>query len=76
MLYEVITAYGMAGRDRANRIYAYRILCELDQPGEWFFDATDNRLFIYPYSSLTPETKIGVALGAGLATVSNAQYIT
>jgi len=69
------SAYGMAGRDRANRIYAYRILCELDQPGEWFFDATDNRLFIYPYSSLTPETKIGVALGAGLATVSNAQYI-
>lgn len=37
--------YGIAEN---KRYYAYNMLCELDSPGEYYFDTETNRLYFYP----------------------------
>jgi len=38
--YGIGTNGGSQRRDALNRVYVMQLLCELDQPGEWYFDTT------------------------------------
>jgi hypothetical protein len=68
--------YGIVKRGTSyNRLFASQLLCELDEPGEWYFDPIDKKLFIYPVSTITTNSKIGVWAGPKLFNVNNAKNI-
>lgn len=43
--------YGVTGG--ANRFYAYNLLCEIDEPGEWYLDRENARLYLYPEKDIS-----------------------
>ena len=43
--------YGLNGS--GSRYYAYNLLCEIDQPGEWYLDRSSGMLYIYPQGDIT-----------------------
>ncbi len=59
-----------------RRLAVYGLLCELDVPGEWFFDKTTQTLFIYPFTELTSESSIGVWAGGLFADFNQCAYVT
>lgn len=40
------------GIKSGQRYFAFNILEELDKPGEWYFDRTNGKIYIYPPSSM------------------------
>ncbi len=40
---------GQGGR----RFYAYNMLCEVDQPGEWYLDRDNGKLYLYPEKDIS-----------------------
>lgn len=44
----------------ARRFYVLNLMCELDSPGEWYFDETTNILYVFPYEAITEQSSIGV----------------
>lgn len=40
-----------------QRFYVYNMMCELDSPGEWFYDKKSGEFYIYPKDT-NPESKI------------------
>ena len=57
------TRYGF-GLQKPVRCAIKNVLYFVDTPGEWFFDTTDNRLYIYPYDGANPTTaSLGVWAG-------------
>lgn len=40
---------GQSGR----RFYAYNMLCEIDQPGEWYLDRENAKLYLYPTKDIS-----------------------
>ena len=73
--YGIKTEGGTRRKDAINRIYMMQLLCELDEPGEWYFDPKDNNLYIWPYTSITATTRIGAWNGKELIRVNNASTI-
>ena len=73
------TRYGITKDDRrkgrVNRIYFLQLLCELDEPGEWYFDTKTNKLYVWPFSAINNTTKIGAWAGPEVITVKNASNI-
>ena len=67
--------YGLKDRSSPNRFFVSHMLCELDEPGEWYFDITDRMLYIWPYEEITTESKIGVWAGPEMVLVNNGQHI-
>ncbi len=68
--------YGIKeGAAHANRLLFYHLLCELDEPGEWYFDPSDSRLYIWPNEPLTDNSTIGVWAGPQCFTINNGQSI-
>jgi Secretion system C-terminal sorting domain len=68
--------YGIKKRGNSpNRLFANQLLCELDQPGEWYFDPTDNKIFIYPYATLSSNSKVGVWAGPKLFNIVSGKSI-
>ncbi|TNJ41507.1 hypothetical protein FGF67_15955, partial [Tamlana fucoidanivorans] len=56
--------YGIKeGAAKQKRLFFYHVLCELDEPGEWYFDPTDSRLYLWPQEQLTGNSTIGVWAG-------------
>ena len=43
--------YGVKGSGR--RFYAYNLLCEIDEPGEWYLDRENAKLYLYPTKDIT-----------------------
>ncbi len=71
------TRYGVELVEKApRRLAVYGLLCELDVPGEWFFDAADQTLYIYPFGALTAESSIGVWAGGLFADFNQCAYVT
>jgi Secretion system C-terminal sorting domain len=68
--------YGIKKRGNSpNRLFASQLLCELDEPGEWYFDPIDKKLFIYPLQALNVNSKIGVWAGPKLFNIVNGKNI-
>lgn len=69
--------YGLnaTGNHEPKRLFVQNMLCELDQPGEWYFDENDNDLYIWPSHPLDKKTRIGVLDGGELFSINNASHI-
>ncbi len=49
---------------RPRRPYFDNLLCEIDQPGEWYYDDVDNKLYLWPYADAIDTTaELGVWAG-------------
>ncbi|NMH88621.1 T9SS type A sorting domain-containing protein [Flavivirga algicola] len=66
--------YGVADEE-VSRLFFYHLLCELDEPGEWYYDPTDSRLYIWPMETINDNTSIGVWAGPQLFEINDGQDI-
>lgn len=67
--------YGIKTGSDIGRLFIYNLLCELDSPGEWYYDTTDSRLYIWPIEPITESSSIGVWAGPQCFEINNAQNI-
>lgn len=68
--------FGWLGEERGGQPFQiFGLLSELDQPGEWFFDPQDNRLFVYPPKPITANSKIGLPVADGFITLNNTEHV-
>jgi Right handed beta helix region len=59
------TRYGI-GNDKlglARRVRLINLLCELDEPGEWYYDCQEKLFFIWPVQKPTDENPLMIAGG-------------
>ena len=54
----------------ARRFYVLNLMCELDSPGEWYFDEAANILYVWPYEPITAQTDIGIWNGPEFLSIS------
>ncbi|WP_303318311.1 T9SS type A sorting domain-containing protein [Flavivirga abyssicola] len=69
------TRYEIRLGTHPNRLFAYHLLCELDEPGEWYYDNTDSRLYIWPTTPITPNTIVGAWAGPQCFEVRDTQDV-
>jgi HYR domain len=68
--------YGIKVRGGSpNRLFALQLLCELDEPGEWFFDPIDKKLFIWPYQPIDSLSKVGVWAGTRVFNIASSNDV-
>ena len=58
-------AYGWAWKNNDKPFRVFGLLCEVDSPGEWYFDTITNRLYVYPTSPMTDSTVISLSVARG-----------
>ena len=68
-------AYGF-GWLKTQHFRVFGLLCELDQPGEWYFDTKTDRLYIYPPKAITKDTRIGLPVAKGFMNLKNTSYVS
>jgi Right handed beta helix region len=68
-------SYGWGGNAH-KEFKVFGLLCEIDKPGEWHFDVTTNRLYIYPTSSINEKTLIGIPFSTGFMEFEGASYVS
>ncbi len=54
------TRYGlkeMVEKFQSRQSFMY-LLCEIDNPGEWYFDVQENRLYLWPTQPITPKSRL------------------
>lgn len=58
------TRYGIVKKIKTvpRRVRLVNVLAELDEPGEWYFDRVDKKLFVWPIPNFDPESSSLVAL--------------
>lgn len=57
-------------------VQIYNVYEAMDEPGEWFYDKTTGKLYLYPYEDTTANSKLYVAESDfDLVSVKNAAYI-
>ncbi|SMP46665.1 Right handed beta helix region [Neorhodopirellula lusitana] len=61
------TRYGIVQHIKSipRRVRLVNVLAELDEPGEWYFDQTEKRLYVWPIPGFNPATSRLVALSSG-----------
>ncbi len=62
------------GYRKGGRYYAYNLLCELDQPGEWYLDRLTGTLYFWPPSDVT-KAPAEVSLGTGLLVLNKVSHV-
>ncbi len=72
---EVEEPYHHYGYREGQWYYAYNVLAELDQPGEWYIDREAKVLYFWPPGDLA-ETDVHVSVADRLVTVANASWVT
>ena len=69
--------YGVLSKEKIpRRLVVWNLLCEVDQPGEWYFDDRSNTLFVWPFETITATSTLGIWAGSAFAELNNAQHIT
>lgn len=69
--------YGVLSRERIpRRLVVRNLLCELDQPGEWYFDEAGRTLFLWPFEPIHAETNLGYWSGPPFAVLSGTSHVT
>ncbi|MEM9109285.1 MAG: right-handed parallel beta-helix repeat-containing protein [Planctomycetota bacterium] len=58
-----------------RRLYFINLLCELDMPGEWYFDRQTNRLYLWPIGKEGPTNALAIPGGPTLIKLNNASHI-
>ncbi|MBT5876610.1 MAG: right-handed parallel beta-helix repeat-containing protein, partial [Candidatus Latescibacteria bacterium] len=72
---EVAEPYHNYGYRPGQRFYALNLLCELDQPGEWYLDRERAILYFWPPGNIA-ESKAVLSVQPSLITFTNANWIT
>ncbi len=54
--------------------YAYNLLCELDQPGEWYLDRSSGKLYFWPPTPID-RGQATVSLVRGLVTMADTSHV-
>jgi len=67
--------HAVYGYRKGGRFYAYNLLCELDQPGEWYLDRAAGVLYFWPPSDLG-KTPVEVSLGPGFLALNKVSFVT
>ena len=57
-------------------VYAYNLLEEITQPGEWYVDRAAGMLYLWPPADLARHTLVASVLSAPLVTVTGASHVT
>ncbi len=59
------TRYGILDKIKSipRRVRLVNVLAELDQPGEWYYDRIDGKLFVWPIKGFDPKTSSLFVLG-------------
>lgn len=69
--------YGIQNNEKIpRRVVARDLLCEIDQPGEWFYDDEDCVLYLWPYDRLDDDDRIGVWAGPPFAVFDGSSHVT
>ena len=63
------------GYRKGGRFYAYNLLCEIDQPGEWYLDRGTGLLYFWPPAD-PAKALIEVSLGPGFLTLDKLSFVT
>lgn len=64
--------YGVFG---GKNFYAFNLLCEVDQPGEWYLDRESGKLYLYPEKDLT-SSEVALSMArVPFISMENASYI-
>ena len=69
-------AYGWGWRKNDKPFRITGLLCELDAPGEWHFDPSTRRLFLWPPRALAETKSITVPLAEGFLELRAARHVT
>ena len=71
------TRYGVRQKEHMipRRVRALNLLCELDQPGEWYYDRTDQRLYLWPLGPMDDSVSLTMMGGDTLIRVRDAEYV-
>ena len=67
-------AYGWAWR-KDKPFFVEGLLCELDQPGEWHYDAVEQRLYLLPPDGWGPESEISVPVASGALRFDGCEHV-
>jgi hypothetical protein len=59
-----------------RRLVVRNLLCELDQPGEWYFDGAEGTLFLWPFEPIRAKTNLGCWSGPSFAVLSGTSHVT
>ncbi len=73
------TRYGIANKIKSipRRVRLVNVLCELDEPGEWYFDKRSRRLYAWPIHGFEPgRSRVTVLGGPPLIRMKDTAYIT
>lgn len=54
--------------------YAYNMLCELDEPGEWYLDRDTGILYLWPPTDLTT-VEVAISVGRQILRVDGARHL-
>lgn len=64
------TSYGY-NSSGVNRPYIDNLLCEIDEPGEWYYDDLENKLYLWPYGNeIGSDSVLGVWAGPSMFTLN------
>jgi hypothetical protein len=67
--------HAVYGYRKGGRFYAYNLLSELDQPGEWYLDRRNGLLYFWPPSDLT-KAAVEVSVGPGFLALNQVSHVT
>ncbi len=68
--------YGVLNREKIPRRLVVRdLLCELDRPGEWYFDQIKRTLFMWPLDIIDSRTSLGYWAGPAFMVLSGASHV-
>jgi hypothetical protein len=63
------------GYRKGQWFYGYNLLCEIDQPGEWYLDRDASTLYFWPPSAIEKGRAVVSAL-SNLVTMTSASHVT
>lgn len=71
------TRYGLRQKPKMipRRIRALNLLCELDQPGEWYYDPIDQKFYLWPIATLDASVSLTMMGGDTLVRLSDTQHV-
>lgn len=71
------TRYGlkeMVEKFQSRQSFMY-LLCEIDSPGEWYFDVQENKLYLWPTQPVSADSRLVVAAAGGFLDINGASHV-
>lgn len=72
---ELAAPHHLYGYRKDQRFYAFNILAELDQPGEWYLDRQHRKLYFWPPRPAS-DVRVTLSVTPNLLSLKNASWIT